>query len=275
MVTQNQDGTRKITQCLNLHVSHISPIPKSPSLSLLDPQWQDAMYDEYNALIKNYTWVLVPKSYGANIVRSRLVANESSQQLAIDCDETFSLVVKPAIFRIVLSIALTRHWHIHQLDVTNVFLNGDLLETIYMHQPPGFVDPWYPHHVCRLQRSLYGLKQGLVPSFNDLLLMLPELDFLQVDVILLYLFTDLLLERAHMLNCNPTRTPVNTESNLGHEENPISDPTLYRVFSQEDSSLCSGNLEFWFCRSIQSSDLLFVVVLGTLICSGALLQPHR
>ncbi|GJW95986.1 ribonuclease H-like domain-containing protein [Tanacetum coccineum] len=144
MVTRTQDGTHKITQRPNLHVSHISYVPKSPSLALSDPHWRNAMYDEYNALIKNGTWVLVPRPSGANIV--------CSQQLGIDCDENFSTVVKPATIRTVFSLALTRYWHIHQLDVKNAFLNGDLLETVYMHQPPGFVDPRYPHHVCRLQR---------------------------------------------------------------------------------------------------------------------------
>ncbi|GJV21382.1 ribonuclease H-like domain-containing protein [Tanacetum coccineum] len=105
----------------------------NPSLSLLDPQWQDVVYDEYNALIKN--------DGSLSRYKARLVANENSQQLAIDCDETFSLVVKPDTIRIILSIALTRHWHIHQLDVKNIFLNGDLLETVYMHQPSGFADP--------------------------------------------------------------------------------------------------------------------------------------
>ncbi|GKB36047.1 ribonuclease H-like domain-containing protein [Tanacetum coccineum] len=172
MVTQTQDGTHKITQRLNLHVSHISPVPKSPSLALSDPHWRNAMYDEYNALIKNGTWVLIPRPSGANIVwclwlfrhkfhadgslsryKARLVANGSSQQLGIDCDENFSPVVKPATIRIVFSLALTKYWPIHQLDVKNTFLNCDLLETVYMHQPPGFVDPWYPHHVCRFQRD--------------------------------------------------------------------------------------------------------------------------
>ncbi|GJZ92722.1 ribonuclease H-like domain-containing protein [Tanacetum coccineum] len=61
-------------------------------------------------------------------------------------------VLKPAIIRTVLSLALTRDWSIHQLDVKNAFLNGDLSETMYMDQPLGFVDPRYPHHICRLQR---------------------------------------------------------------------------------------------------------------------------
>nr|GFA63967.1 ribonuclease H-like domain-containing protein [Tanacetum cinerariifolium] len=115
--------------------------------------------------LKNSTWILVPRPDGINLVRSmwlfkhkfhadgtlsrykaRLVANGSSQQLGIDCDETFSPVVKPATIRTVLSLAVSRKWPIHQLDVKNAFLNGDLSETVYMYQPLGFVVPRYPHH---------------------------------------------------------------------------------------------------------------------------------
>ncbi|GJW49979.1 ribonuclease H-like domain-containing protein [Tanacetum coccineum] len=99
---------------------------------------------------------------GDEVLRSlaRLVANGSSQQLGVDFDETFSPVVKPATIHTVLNLVVSRQWLIHQLDVKNAFLNGDLSETVYMHQPPGFVDSRYPHHVCLLQRSLYGLKQA-------------------------------------------------------------------------------------------------------------------
>ncbi|GKE80340.1 ribonuclease H-like domain-containing protein, partial [Tanacetum coccineum] len=118
------------------------PLPKSPSISLSDPHWRDAMYDEYNALIKNGTWILVPKPPNVNVVRSmwlfrhkyhadgllsrykaRLVANGCNQQYGVDCSDTFSPVVKPATIRTVLSLALARNWHVHQLDVKNAFLN--------------------------------------------------------------------------------------------------------------------------------------------------------
>ncbi|GKF03070.1 ribonuclease H-like domain-containing protein [Tanacetum coccineum] len=154
------------------HFISLSPIPKSPFIALKDPNWCNAMYDEYNALVKNGTWILVPRSSDVNFVRSmwllsrykaRLVANGSNQQHDVDFDETFSPFVKSVTIRTVLSLAVSRQWPIHQLDVKNSFLNGDLSETVYMHQPHGFVDSRYPNHVCLLQRSLYGLKQAPRP----------------------------------------------------------------------------------------------------------------
>ncbi|CAJ2662323.1 unnamed protein product [Trifolium pratense] len=138
-----------------------------------------AMNDEYNALIKNETWDLVPRPPDVNVIRSmwifrhkeksdgsferhkaRLVGDGAGQQVGIDCGETFSPVVKPATIRTVLSIALSKSWHIHQLDVKNAFLHGELKETVYMYQPLGFKDSARPDHVFRLRKSLYGLKQA-------------------------------------------------------------------------------------------------------------------
>ncbi|GJQ94000.1 ribonuclease H-like domain-containing protein [Tanacetum coccineum] len=179
MVTRFRVGTNRPTERLNLHVSSVSPLPKSYRDAFSDPNWQNAMRDEYHALIKNKTWTLVPRPPDTNIVRcmwlfrhkyladgtlsrykARLVANGSTQLEGVDVDETFSPVVKPGTIRTVLSLAASRHWPIHQLDVKNAFLHGDLSETVYMHQPPGFRDSVHPDYVCLLQRSLYGLKQA-------------------------------------------------------------------------------------------------------------------
>ncbi|GJZ09236.1 ribonuclease H-like domain-containing protein [Tanacetum coccineum] len=160
MVTRSQVGTVKPNPHFHGHVSHISPLLKSPFVALSDPNWRDSMYDEYNALIKNGTWILVLKPPNVNVVRSmwlfwhkyhadgslsrykaRLVANSSTQQLGVDCDDTFSPVVKPATIR-----------------------------------------------------TKYALQ---------------------------------LLDRAHMANCNLTRTPIDTESKLGSDGDPVSNPSLY------------------------------------------------
>ena len=137
------------------------------------------MNDEFNALIENNAWDLVSRPLNANVIRSlrifrvktksdgsferykaSLVGDGKSQREGINCDETFSPVVKPASIRIVLSIALSKSWSIHQLDVKNTSLHGHLNETLYMHQPLGFRDPTRPDHLCLLRKSLYGLKQG-------------------------------------------------------------------------------------------------------------------
>jgi hypothetical protein len=135
--------------------------------------------EEYAALLANHTWDLVPCPPGTNVVtgkwlfrhkvtsdgsrdccKARWVLRGFTQHPGVDYDETFSPVVKFAIVHAVLSLALSRDWAIHQLDVKNAFLHDTLTETVYCSQPIGFVDTVRPDLVCRLNRSLYGLKQA-------------------------------------------------------------------------------------------------------------------
>ncbi|CAJ2635646.1 uncharacterized mitochondrial protein AtMg00820-like [Trifolium pratense] len=113
---------------INLH-THVtkSPLPRNPVLALKDPNWKMAMDDEYNALIQNKKWDLVPRPPDTNAIRSiwifrhkeksdgsferhkaRLVGNGAGQQVDIDCGETFSPVVKPATIRTILSLSLSK-----------------------------------------------------------------------------------------------------------------------------------------------------------------------
>ena len=92
--------------------------------------------------------------------KSRLVAKGFKQTHGIAYDETFSPVVMLKSIRILLAIAAYYDYEIWQMDVKTAFLNGNLLEDVYMTQPEGFVNPKYPNRACKLQRSIYGLKQA-------------------------------------------------------------------------------------------------------------------
>jgi hypothetical protein len=77
----------------------------------------------------------------------------------------------------VLAIVVSAGWAIHQVDVSNVFLHGNLQEIVYIAQPPGFQHPPYPTAVCKLYKALYGLKQALRPWFSRLCAQLLDLKF--------------------------------------------------------------------------------------------------
>ena len=100
-----------------------------------------------------------------------------TQQAGVDYGETFSPVVKPATIHVVLSLATSSSWPIHQLDVKNAFLHGHLAETVYSMQPAGFVDAACPRDVCCLNRPLYGLKQAPRAWFSQFTSYLYTLDF--------------------------------------------------------------------------------------------------
>ena len=141
------------------------------------PHWREAMEQEYHALLRNKTWTLVPPPPRVNVIdckwvfkikhksdgsvdryKARLVAKGFKQRYGLDYDDMFRMIVKTVTVRLVLYIAVSRGWCLRQLDVQNAFLHGILQEEVYMRQPPGFVNPSVPHHLCKLRKALYGLK---------------------------------------------------------------------------------------------------------------------
>ena len=135
------------------------------------------MQEELTALARNQTWTLVPSPPNIDVIgsrwvfkvkqradgsleryKARLVAQGFNQRTGIDCGDTYSPVVKPATIRTVLTYALSKNWHIHQLDLKNAFLHSFLTETVFMKQPPGFISATHPDYVCKLNRALYALK---------------------------------------------------------------------------------------------------------------------
>ena len=89
-----------------------------------------------------------------------LVVKGYTQIYGSDYYNTFSLVAKMTSIRLLLSMTAMRSWPLFQLDIKNAFLHGNLEDKIYMEQPPGFVAQGESGLVCRLHRSLYGLKQS-------------------------------------------------------------------------------------------------------------------
>ncbi|KAG8473223.1 hypothetical protein CXB51_035172 [Gossypium anomalum] len=153
--------------------------PTTIEEALSSKEWALAAQQEFDALLRNQTWDLVPlptnwRAVGCKWVfklkrhadgsiaryKRRLVVKGYLQEAGIDFHETFSLVVKPTTIRVVLTLAL---------DIDNAFLNGDLSKEIYMVQPPGFEQKCGDQNlVCKLKKALYGLKQAPRAWFSKL-----------------------------------------------------------------------------------------------------------
>jgi len=86
--------------------------------------------------------------------------------------------MKPTTVRVILSLAVSRGWHMRQIDIQNAFLHGFLEQEVYMKQPPGYADPRIPpNYICRLKKALYGLKQAPRDWHSRLTNKLQELGF--------------------------------------------------------------------------------------------------
>ena len=92
--------------------------------------------------------------------KARLVAKGFTQTHGIDYSETFSPVAKLNTVRVLLSLTTNLDWPLHQLDVKNAFLQGNLDEEVYMEVSPGYTGSIETKIVCKLERASYGLKQS-------------------------------------------------------------------------------------------------------------------
>ena len=142
-------------------------------------KWKASMVDEYESLMKNDTWNLTSLPQGRRAIKgrwtfkykpaangedprykARFVACGYSQRPGTDYNETYAAVVSHDTFRILMSTVVALDLEMVQLDVKTAFLYGDLEEEIYLEQPEGFVVVGHETEVCRLKRSIYGLKQA-------------------------------------------------------------------------------------------------------------------
>ncbi|RVW20625.1 Retrovirus-related Pol polyprotein from transposon TNT 1-94 [Vitis vinifera] len=154
-------------------------VPQNIQEAFKYPKWKAAVDEEVRALEKNGTWEITDLPRGKKPVgckwiftvkykadgnvdryKARLVAKGFTQSYGIDYQETFAPVAKLNTVRVLLSLAANLDWSLHQLDVKNAFLNGDLEEEVYMDIPAGLETTSNFNKVCRLRKSLYGLKQS-------------------------------------------------------------------------------------------------------------------
>jgi hypothetical protein len=145
----------------------------------ISKEWECAMQEEYDSLMANNTWTLVPLLAGRKLVscqwvfkikqsangdmecyKVRLVARGFTQTYGVDYNETFSLVTKFTSIHCILALAALVYMEIHQMDVKTTFFNGKLEKEIYMEQLQGFMQQGDENLVCKLHKSLYGLKQS-------------------------------------------------------------------------------------------------------------------
>nr|GEZ90434.1 hypothetical protein [Tanacetum cinerariifolium] len=175
------------------HVSTISPLPRSYKEAFNDPNWQNAMFDDR--------------------YKARLVDNGSTQVEGVDVDENFSPVVKPGTIRTVLSLVISRHCPVHQLDRSLYGLKQ--APRAWFQRFAGYITT-VGFTPSRCDSSLFIYKQGISVTLDSSSMFLSQRKY-AIEI----------LERAHMVGCNPSRTHVDTETKLGDGGTSVVDPTLY------------------------------------------------
>lgn len=173
----NVDGIRAMLNAASAYKPTVPNMRRDAMASPAADKWHNAEKTEYDSLIENKTWVLVPRSKlpeGRKTVTSRwvydlkhdgrykarLVARGFTQVWGEDYNETFSPVARFESIRYLLAHAALEDWEIESMDVKTAFLNGELKEEIYMEQPDGWVEKGKEDWVCLLKKAIYGLKQA-------------------------------------------------------------------------------------------------------------------
>jgi hypothetical protein len=147
--------------------------------AIRNKEWENTMTEEYQSIIKNDVWEIVPRLKRNDVVSSkwlfkikhvvdgsiekykaRFVASGVSQKEGIDNEETFSPIARYTSIRTIIALAAKMKWKLHQMDVRKTFLNGVIEEEVYIEQPQGFEVEDRKTHVYKLKKDLYGLKQA-------------------------------------------------------------------------------------------------------------------
>lgn len=208
--TPARRSARMLSQALSCTTELHDPETVKEAMSRADADhWKAAMKAEIDSLHTNNTWTLsdlpadkrpidckwvfklkINDEKNSTRYKARLVAKGYSQREGIDYTETYSPVVKYTSMRFLFALAVKHDLRIRQLDVVTAFLHGELKEEIYMLQPEGFNDG--SGQVCRLQKSLYGLKQASRNWYERLNTVLADtgMERCDADPCVYYSFTD-------------------------------------------------------------------------------------
>ena len=236
-----------------------NPIPKTYKEAVSSPEsveWTKARQDEMKSHYENNTWkVMSNPPAGRDVIgsrwvftrktdakgrivqhKARLVAQGYSQRPGFDYDITYSPVVSLTTVRMLIAIATKEKLHLHQMDVKAAYLHGRIDNDIYMKQPPGFTAKSQPNDICKLNKSLYGLKQSGRLWYERLKQELERLDFSMCkyenclfyhqdfDIIIAVYVDDILLIGKHLNNIDCVKDK------------------LSRVFSMKDMGQASFRL---------------------------------
>ena len=210
-----EEDVSDATRCSVDYCYRVADVPVTYEEALASPeshQWQEAMREEIEALVENNTFELTPLPESRTVVggkwvytvklgsdntekfKARYVAKGYSQVKGVDYDETFSPTARQTSIRMLMQLAAQNEMKVHQMDVKTAYLNADIDCEIYIEQPEGFskTNEKGENLVCKLNESLYGLKQSGRNWNNMLDEFLTEQDFIQsvVDPCLYTKFKD-------------------------------------------------------------------------------------
>nr|GEY12537.1 retrovirus-related Pol polyprotein from transposon TNT 1-94 [Tanacetum cinerariifolium] len=195
-------------------------VPRPNKVMVITLKWiYKVKLDELGSILRN---------------KARLVARGYRQEEEIDFEESFASVARLEAIRIFLAFAAHKNMVVYQMDVKTAFLNGNLLEEVYVSQSDGFVDPDYPNHVYKLKKALYGLKQAPRAYGNDLVL------------------------KYGFKSCDPVDTPMVEKSKLDEDkEGKVIEQSHYRDADhagyQDTRRSTSGSVQFLGDRLISWS----------------------
>ncbi|GJS81629.1 integrase [Tanacetum coccineum] len=220
--------------------------PKFFHQAAQDENWKEAIRKEIHTLEQNGTWTLEQLPNGKKAIdskwvykikfkpngeveryKARLVAKGFTQREGVDYHDMFAPVAKLVTLRTQLAIAVKRRWGIEQLDVNNAFLHGDLEEEVYMKIPQGFSTK-DETRVCKLKRSIYGLKQASRNWYHKFTKSLVGLSIEVARtseglVLSQHKYTLDILQDSGLQGCRPSSFPMepNLKLDKGEEEEKI------------------------------------------------------